>query len=94
MRWLRCQSHVNTGEFFQQALTQGVSFAPGAIFSPSGKYQNYMRVSFGVKWGEDVEQAIKTLGALVFEFTGQQKILLTTQQKQTNSKIGKLVQGS
>ena len=92
--WLRCQSHVNTGEFFQQALTQGVSFAPGAIFSPSGKYQNYMRVSFGVKWGQDVEQAIKTLGALVFEFTGQQKILLATKQKQTNSKIGKLVQGS
>ncbi|WP_057832784.1 aminotransferase-like domain-containing protein [Colwellia sp. TT2012] len=81
--WLRCQSHVNTGEFFQQALAQGVSFAPGAIFSPSGKYQNYMRVSFGVKWGEEVETAIKTLGALVFEFTSQ--------QKQPHSKTAKLV---
>ncbi|RHW77992.1 PLP-dependent aminotransferase family protein [Colwellia sp. RSH04] len=63
--WVRCQSHVNTSDFFQQALTQGVSFAPGMIFSPSGKYANYMRISFGVKWGDDIITAIKTLGDLV-----------------------------
>ncbi len=67
--WVRCQSHVNTGEFFQEALEQGVSFAPGIIFSPSGKYANYMRVSFGVKWSMQVENAIKTLGALVFDYS-------------------------
>ena len=64
--WIRCQSHVNTSDFFQQALDQGVSFAPGAIFSPSGKYQNYMRISFGVQWTESIEEAIKTLGKLVY----------------------------
>ncbi|MBL4900291.1 MAG: aminotransferase class I/II-fold pyridoxal phosphate-dependent enzyme, partial [Colwellia sp.] len=67
--WVRCQSHVNTSEFFQQALTQGVSFAPGIIFSPSGKYANYMRISYGVQWNEQVENAIKTLGELVFEYS-------------------------
>jgi len=72
--WLRCQSHVNTGAFFQQALSQGVSFAPGVVFSPSGKYKNYMRVSYGVQWGEDIEKAIKVLGQLVFEYTDKQKI--------------------
>jgi len=71
--WLRCQSHVNTSEFFQEALTQGVSFAPGVIFSPSGRYKNYMRVSFGVLWGRDIEMAIKVLGKLVFEHTSKQK---------------------
>ena len=71
--WLRCQSHVNTGEFFQAALAQGVSFAPGVVFSPSGKYSNYMRVSFGVLWSEEVEIAIKTLGALVYQYTDEQK---------------------
>ena len=67
--WVRCQSHVNTSEFFQQALEQGVSFAPGIIFSPSGKYANYMRISFGIKWSERVEEAVQTLGRLVFEFS-------------------------
>jgi len=67
--WVRCQSHVNTSEFFQQALEQGVSFAPGAIFSPSGKYHNYMRISYGVQWTEAIEQAIKTLGELVYSYS-------------------------
>lgn len=79
--WLRCQSHVKTGEFFQQALAQGVSFAPGAIFSPSGKYQNYMRVSYGVQWGEDVETAIKVLGQLVYEYTIKQKAAQLLEEK-------------
>lgn len=71
--WVRCQSHVNTSEFFQQALEQGVSFAPGQIFSPSGKYGNYMRISYGVKWSLQVEEAIQTLGKLVFEYSNNEK---------------------
>lgn len=70
--WVRCQSHVNTSEFFQEALIKGVSFAPGVIFSPSGKYKNYMRISFGVKWNTQVENAVIALGELVFEFTQKQ----------------------
>jgi DNA-binding transcriptional MocR family regulator len=72
--WVRCQSHVNTSEFFQEAIAQGVSFAPGIIFSPSGKYANYMRISFGVQWSTQVENAVKTLGKLVFEYTKKQFI--------------------
>lgn len=70
--WVRCQSHVNTSEFFQEALERGVSFAPGIIFSPSGKYANYMRISFGVQWSEQVENAVKTLGELTFKYTQKQ----------------------
>jgi DNA-binding transcriptional MocR family regulator len=71
--WLRCQSHVDTAEFFSVALAQGVSFAPGVIFSPSGKYKNYMRISFGVLWNEEIVAALKMLGSLVYQFTERQK---------------------
>lgn len=66
--WVRCRSHVNTSVIFKQAIARGVSFAPGQIFSPSGKYQNFMRISFGVKWTEQVETAIQTLGELVARY--------------------------
>ncbi|MFD2167626.1 PLP-dependent aminotransferase family protein [Thalassotalea euphylliae] len=69
--WVRCRSHVDTGDFFQEAIAQGVSFAPGRTFSPSGKYKNYMRISFGVQWCERVEEAIKTLGQLAFKYQEQ-----------------------
>lgn len=71
--WLRCQSHVNTSDFFQEALEQGVSFAPGVIFSPSGKYANYMRISYGVPWNEQLEAAVKILGRLVCQYSQQKK---------------------
>jgi len=66
--WIRCRSHVDTSQFFKQAIAQGVSFAPGEIFSPSGKYKNYMRISFGVQWCDRIDQAIKTLGKLVHQY--------------------------
>ena len=79
--WIRCQSHVNTSEFFQQSLDQGVSFAPGTVFSTSGKYSNYMRISYGVHWDESIEQAVKTLGKLVHENSIKQ---LTAKNSKTN----------
>jgi len=65
--WIRCRSHVDTSRLFEPAIAKGVSFAPGVVFSPSGKYRNYMRISFGVQWCERIEQAIKVLGELVRE---------------------------
>lgn len=65
--WVRCRSHVDTSRFFQQAISEGVSFAPGEVFSLSGKYKNYMRISYGVQWCERVEKAIQSLGKMVAE---------------------------
>lgn len=66
--WIRCRSHVDTSKFFQKAIVKGVSFAPGQVFSPSGQYKNFMRISYGVQWCAGVEQAIMNLGALVHEY--------------------------
>jgi DNA-binding transcriptional MocR family regulator len=63
--WVRCRSHVDTAKLFHEAIEQGVSFAPGTIFSASGKYNNFMRISFGVQWSDEVIEAISTLGKIV-----------------------------
>ncbi len=66
--WVRCRSHIDTALLFDLAIDKGVSFAPGAIFSPSGKYSNYMRISYGVQWNERIEEAVQTLGQLVHHY--------------------------
>lgn len=63
--WIRCRSHVDTSLLFDEAIAQGVGFAPGVIFSPSGKYANYMRISYGVQWTDRIEEAVMILGDLV-----------------------------
>ncbi len=71
--WLRCRSHVDTSQLFNQAVALGVNFAPGEIFSPSGKYKNYMRISYGVQWSEKIDQAIQVLGKLVYDYPESSK---------------------
>jgi DNA-binding transcriptional MocR family regulator len=66
--WVRCRSHVDTSQFFTEAIAKGVSFAPGEIFSPTGKYKNFMRISYGVKWCDKVDKAVAELGKLVHDY--------------------------
>jgi DNA-binding transcriptional MocR family regulator len=63
--WIKCPKNINTATLFETAIEQGISFTPGSIFSPSGKYHDYMRISFGVVWDEVIEDAVVKLGALV-----------------------------
>jgi len=66
--WIRCRSHVDTSKIFHKAIAKGISFAPGQVFSPSGKYKNFMRISYGVQWCEGIEQAVMSIGSLVHEY--------------------------
>jgi DNA-binding transcriptional MocR family regulator len=66
--WVRCRSHIDTSQIFKQTIAQGVNFAPGEVFSPYGKYKNYMRISYGVQWSEKIDQAIQVLGQLVYDY--------------------------
>ncbi|WP_369812650.1 aminotransferase-like domain-containing protein [Alkalimonas collagenimarina] len=63
--WIELAETVDCNHLFQQALHQQISIAPGSLFSPSQKFTNCFRLSFGVRWQPEVEQAIQTLGQLV-----------------------------
>lgn len=63
--WLELPSGVDALRISEQALAKGISVAPGPIFSSSGKYTNYIRLSFAVKWRPEIDLALGKLGALV-----------------------------
>ncbi|MFK7978206.1 MAG: PLP-dependent aminotransferase family protein, partial [Halioglobus sp.] len=53
--WVELEGRVDTTELAHQALAQGISIAPGQIFSSSGgKYKNCLRLNSGVLWSEQV----------------------------------------
>ena len=66
--WLKCPNNINTATLFDEGIDNGFSFTPGSIFSPSGKYHDYMRISFGVDWNEEVEQALIGLARLIAKY--------------------------
>ncbi|MBB1370810.1 PLP-dependent aminotransferase family protein [Pseudoalteromonas sp. NZS127] len=62
--WLDLGSEYDSQKLFLLALEVGISITPGLIFSASNKYKSCIRLSYGVQWSEQIEQAIVTLGKL------------------------------
>ncbi|WP_245785574.1 PLP-dependent aminotransferase family protein [Alkalimonas amylolytica] len=62
--WVELAKQADCSRLFQQALQQGISIAPGTLFSPSQKFCNCFRLSFGVRWQPELERAMQKLGIL------------------------------
>jgi len=56
---------VNALEVHRLAAQQKITVAPGPIFSPQRKFQNCMRLNYGLPWSQQVESAVATVGGIV-----------------------------
>jgi DNA-binding transcriptional MocR family regulator len=56
---------IDSFELARHALKQGISIAPGPLFSASGKFRNFIRLSCARVWDERLERALITLAGLV-----------------------------
>lgn len=62
--WVELAEGTDTLRMTQDLLKQGISIAPGQIFSATQKYRNCIRLSCAQPWTEQVEQAVAKVGAL------------------------------
>ena len=67
--WLELPKEVDSVELFFQARAQSIGIAPGAIFSTQDKFTNYIRLSCGFPWSEQIHQGIRTLGKMAAAMT-------------------------
>lgn len=63
--WVELPQEVNALEIHRDALSLGISVAPGPIFSAQRAFTNCLRLNYGHAWDARCEQAIATLGRLV-----------------------------
>jgi len=62
--WVELPDNIDSIRFFQTALENGISIAPGPIFSAEGGFRNRVRLNYGYQWSEQLDKAIATRGAL------------------------------
>ncbi len=62
--WLELPEPLKSRELLDAALREGICFAPGDVFSASGRYANCLRLSCGHMWDHGLERGIARLGAL------------------------------
>jgi DNA-binding transcriptional MocR family regulator len=63
--WVKLPDGVNSLELHREALKNGISIAPGPMFSAQRGYADYVRLNYGHLWSEEMEAAIATLGKIV-----------------------------
>lgn len=63
--WLELDKKVDTYNVYQEAAQHKISIAPGSMFTLQERYNNCMRISYGMPWNNTVDQALKKLGSLV-----------------------------
>ena len=62
--WLELPQAVDSRRLFARALAKGICFAPGVVFSASGKHENCLRLSGGYGWDARIEKGVRALGSL------------------------------
>ncbi|RNE93251.1 PLP-dependent aminotransferase family protein [Marichromatium sp. AB32] len=68
--WLQLPAGIDSMALHARAHREGISIAPGPMFSASGKYRDCLRLNAAVPWTPAVERALRRLGALARELAG------------------------
>jgi DNA-binding transcriptional MocR family regulator len=63
--WVKLPNGVNALQIHQDALANGISIAPGPIFSAQKQFSDYIRLNYGHTWDSTIESALKTLGSII-----------------------------
>lgn len=66
--WFEFPQQVDSLQLFQLALAQGISLAPGPIFSATRRFGNCARLNYGYPWTPECEQAMAMLGRIIGSF--------------------------
>jgi DNA-binding transcriptional MocR family regulator len=67
--WIELPRKIDAFQFQQLAFTNEINFAPGPLFSSSGGYRNYIRISCNNVANNKTENAIKKLGRMVLNYS-------------------------
>jgi len=63
--WAELDRKIDTYQLYQEAIQHKISIAPGTMFTLQDRYQNCMRLSYGMQWTPEVDKALRKLGGMV-----------------------------
>ena len=63
--WVQLDESVDGLDVCHLARKRNISVAPGALCSNSKNYGNFIRISCGHPWSEEIENGISELGQII-----------------------------
>ncbi|GAB6036862.1 PLP-dependent aminotransferase family protein [Fundidesulfovibrio butyratiphilus] len=65
--WVKLPGLADGVDFLYRAQERGLTVAPGTLFSPSGRFGDYVRLAASLPAGSAVEQTVRLLGEIARE---------------------------
>ncbi|MBB5634508.1 DNA-binding transcriptional MocR family regulator [Pedobacter cryoconitis] len=65
MLWVELDPKINTAGLYDKTIKMKISIAPGRMFTLQNQYNNCLRLSYGLPWTNQINNAIKTIGNLI-----------------------------
>ncbi len=62
--WLELPRGADAVDLYRRALAEGVSVAPGPLFSARAKYRSFLRLNYAAAWDDRTRGAVQRLGQL------------------------------
>ena len=69
--WVQLPRGLDCRLLFDAAIEEGIALMPGTLFSLTGKYRNFIRLSAGVEWSQEIEDAVARIGVLATRFLAE-----------------------
>lgn len=60
--WVEFGKKIDTKVLYDRALRQGISIAPGRMFTLQDQFRNCIRLCFGLPWSDEVKLKLKQIG--------------------------------
>ncbi|MFO7824908.1 MAG: PLP-dependent aminotransferase family protein [Cyclobacterium sp.] len=65
--WVELEKGKDTGKLFDRLLSQGISIAPGRMFTLQNQFYHCMRLNYGLPWSDKLDQQLYRLGQILKE---------------------------
>ncbi|MEX0883329.1 MAG: PLP-dependent aminotransferase family protein [Cyclobacteriaceae bacterium] len=63
--WVELEKGMDTGKLFDKLLSQGISIAPGRMFTLQNQFYHCMRLNYGLPWSDRLDRQIYRLGQML-----------------------------
>jgi len=63
--WVEMPARASAMEVHRLAFSRKITVAPGPLFSPQRKFENCMRLNYGLAWSPKIDAAMATLGKII-----------------------------
>lgn len=62
--WVELPPQIDSMLLYQLALQKRITIGPGAMFSATNSYRNFIRLNYSYPWTPEIEKALMTIGKL------------------------------